>query len=154
MKPGMLEKTFDSAKDEVGSYLFELPNQIQMSINGKIDRVDVEEEDGTVYIKVIDYKSSARKLSLEEILNGEQLQLVTYSAIAYEIEKMIYPDKNIQIAGLLYYSFDDPVIEIESSEIDTDTEQPEFSDQEKLDAERMEKMKLQGFVNESPHSVI
>ena len=150
MKPGMLEKTFDSAKDEVGSYLFELPNQIQMSINGKIDRVDVEEEDGTVYIKVIDYKSSTRKLSLEEILNGEQLQLVTYSAIAYEIEKMIYPDKNIQIAGLLYYSFDDPVIEIESSEIDTDTEQPEFSDQEKLDAERMEKMKLQGFVNESP----
>lgn len=150
MKPGMLEKTFDSAKDEVGSYLFELPNQIQMSINGKIDRVDVEEEDGTIYIKVIDYKSSARKLSLEEILNGEQLQLVTYSAIAYEIEKMIYPDKNIQIAGLLYYSFDDPVIEIESSEIDTGTEQPEFSDQEKLDAERMEKMKLQGFVNESP----
>ena len=141
MKPGMLEKTFDSAKDEVGSYLFELPNQIQMSINGKIDRVDVEEEDGTVYIKVIDYKSSTRKLSLEEVLNGEQLQLVTYSAIAYEIEKMIYPDKNIQIAGLLYYSFDDPVIEIESSEIDTDTEQPEFSDQEKLDAERMEKMK-------------
>lgn len=63
---------------------------------------------------------------------------------------MIYPDKNIQIAGLLYYSFDDPVIEIESSEIDTGTEQPEFSDQEKLDAERMEKMKLQGFVNESP----
>lgn len=150
MKPGMLEKTFDSAKDEVGSYLFELPNQIQMSINGKIDRVDVEEEDGTVYIKVIDYKSSTRKLSLEEVLNGEQLQLVTYSAIAYEIEKMIYPDKNIQIAGLLYYSFDDPVIEIESSEIDTDTEQPEFSNQEKLDAERMEKMKLQGFVNESP----
>ena len=148
MKPGMLEKTFDSAKDEVGSYLFELPNQIQMSINGKIDRVDVEEEDGTVYIKVIDYKSSTRKLSLEEVLNGEQLQLVTYSAIAYEIEKMIYPDKNIQIAGLLYYSFDDPVIEIESSEIDTGTEQPEFSDQEKLDAERMEKMKLQGFVNE------
>ena len=150
MKPGMLEKTFDSAKDEVGSYLFELPNQIQMSINGKIDRVDVEEEDGTVYIKVIDYKSSTRKLSLEEVLNGEQLQIVTYSAIAYEIEKMIYPDKNIQIAGLLYYSFDDPVIEIESSEIDTGTEQPEFSDQEKLDAERMEKMKLQGFVNESP----
>lgn len=150
MKPGMLEKTFDSAKDEVGSYLFELPNQIRMSINGKIDRVDVEEEDGTVYIKVIDYKSSTRKLSLEEILNGEQLQLVTYSAIAYEIEKMIYPDKDIQVAGLLYYSFDDPVIEIESSEIDTDTEQPEFSDQEKLDAERMEKMKLQGFVNESP----
>lgn len=150
MKPGMLEKTFDSAKDEVGSYLFELPNQIQMSINGKIDRVDVEEEDGTVYIKVIDYKSSTRKLSLEEILNGEQLQLVTYSAIAYEIEKMIYPDKDIQVAGLLYYSFDDPVIEIESSEINTDTEQPEFSDQEKLDAERMEKMKLQGFVNESP----
>lgn len=150
MKPGMLEKTFDSAKDEVGSYLFELPNQIQMSINGKIDRVDVKEEDGTVYIKVIDYKSSTRKLSLEEVLNGEQLQLVTYSAIAYEIEKMIYPDKNIQIAGLLYYSFDDPVIEIESSEIDTDTEQPEFLDQEKLDAERMEKMKLQGFVNESP----
>lgn len=150
MKPGMLEKTFDSAKDEVGSYLFELPNQIQMSINGKIDRVDVEEEDGTVYIKVIDYKSSTRKLSLEEVLNGEQLQLVTYSAIAYEIEKRIYPDKDIQVAGLLYYSFDDPVIEIESSEIDTDTEQPEFSDQEKLDAERMEKMKLQGFVNKSP----
>ena len=60
---------------------------------------------------MIDYKSSTRKLSLEEVLNGEQLQLVTYSAIAYEIEKMIYPDKNIQIAGLLYYSFDDPVIQ-------------------------------------------
>ena len=32
-----------------------------MSINGKIDRVDVEEEDGTVYIKVIDYKSIHQK---------------------------------------------------------------------------------------------
>ena len=77
MKPGMLEKTFDSAKDEVGSYLFELPNQIRMSINGKIDRVDVEEEDGTVYIKVIDYKSSARKLSLQAVFAVCRLFLFT-----------------------------------------------------------------------------
>lgn len=147
MKPGMLEKTFDSEHDAIDNFVFELPNQMKMSINGKIDRVDTEEEDGTVYIKVIDYKSSSRKPDLAEILHGEQLQLITYAAVAYEIEKAVFPDKDIKIAGLMYYSFDDAVIETEQIPMKDGQEQYAFSNETKLEAERMEKMKLQGFVN-------
>jgi ATP-dependent helicase/nuclease subunit B len=147
MKPGMIEKSFNSETDEVDKYVFELNNHMTMSIKGKIDRVDVEEADGDVYIKVIDYKSSTKDLKIEQVLSGEQLQLITYSAIAYELEKAIYPDKNIKPAGLLYYSFDDPVVEVKNQNVELVNDIPEFSDTLEIEENRMAAMKLKGFVN-------
>ncbi len=153
MKPDMLEKIFDSQSDGVDKYVFTLDNGMKMSITGVIDRIDTEEEDGKVYMKLIDYKSSEKKLDKDAIIQGRELQLMTYSAIAYELEKAAYPDKEIEIAGLLYYSFDEPLIETNSGVLCTDGE-ADFSDTEMLEKERMKEMKMNGFVNASPEIIL
>ncbi|MGN0394218.1 MAG: PD-(D/E)XK nuclease family protein, partial [Coprococcus sp.] len=78
-------------------------------------------------------------------LSGLQLQLCAYSGIAYELEKKIYPDKNIRLAGLLYYSFDDPVVEMKS--LDIDDEAQSFVCEAEVAEKRMEALRLKGFVN-------
>jgi ATP-dependent helicase/nuclease subunit B len=153
MRPGMIEKSFDSEADKVDKYVFDVGNNMTMSIRGKIDRVDVEEADGDVYIKVIDYKSSTKDLKIEQILSGEQLQLITYSAMAYELEKAIYHEKNIKPAGLLYYSFDDPVVEVKNQNIEIVNDEPEFTDTIEIENNRLEAMKLKGFVNISSDAI-
>ncbi len=145
MKPGMIEKVFDSERDELSGYTFHLENDMKMLLNGKIDRVDTYEEDGSVYIKIIDYKSSSKELKLDKILSGLQLQLCAYSGIAYELEKKIYPDKDVRLAGLLYYSFDDPIVEVKALDIDEDA--TGFIYGSKVSDKKTEVSRLKGFVN-------
>ena len=40
--------------------------------------MDFAEEDGSLYVKVIDYKSGSTKLDLGKVYYGLQLQLVLY----------------------------------------------------------------------------
>lgn len=150
MKPGMIEKNFDAKADGVDAYMFQLDSGMEMFLCGKIDRVDVEEDKDTVYMKVVDYKSSSKDLKLDQILSGLQLQLCTYSAVAYEIEKQIYPDKQIRLAGMLYYGFDDPVVEMEQLEIEQDEQGARFVYSEEIEKKRLESLKMKGFVNANP----
>ncbi len=145
MKPGMIEKVFNSDKDDIAEYIFELKNDMKLILNGKIDRVDTCEKDGKVYIKVLDYKSSSKDLELEKILSGLQLQLCVYAGVAYELEKKIYPDKDVKLGGLLYYSFDDPIIETKELNIDDVT--GEFICSPAIESMKLEAAKLKGFVN-------
>ena len=41
-----------------------------MSLNGKIDRMDLCEEDDKVYLKIIDYKSGRTKFDLASVFHG------------------------------------------------------------------------------------
>lgn len=153
MKPDMLEKTFDSEKDGIDKYVFKLDNDMKMSLTGVIDRIDTEEDKGTVYMKLIDYKSSNKDLDMDEIVEGRQLQLITYSAIAYELEKEAYPDKKVELAGLLYYSFNDPIIESKGEIVSLSDDEMGFFDEDLVEAERMKEMRLKGFVNSSPEII-
>ena len=47
-------------------------------LRGEVDRVDVLEENGNKYIRVIDYKSGSKKFSLSDILYGLNLQMFVY----------------------------------------------------------------------------
>lgn len=145
MKPGMIEKVFNSDKDDISEYIFNLKNDMKLILNGKIDRVDTYEKNGKVYIKVIDYKSSSKDLALEKILSGLQLQLCVYAGVAYELEKKMYPDKDVKLGGLLYYSFDDPIIEAEN--LDIDDESGEFVCNQVVDGMKLDSAKLKGYVN-------
>ena len=40
---------------------------LELSLRGRIDRVDFAEEDGSLYVKVIDYKSGSTKLDLGKV---------------------------------------------------------------------------------------
>ena len=49
-----------------------------VSLRGKVDRVDVLEENGIRYVRVVDYKSGTKKFSLSDILYGLNLQMFVY----------------------------------------------------------------------------
>ena len=80
-----------------------------LSLHGRIDRVDVCETDSRVYVKVIDYKSGRTKFDLSLIRDGMQLQLVTYMNIALKKAETAFPGKKAAPAGLYYYHIDDPL---------------------------------------------
>ena len=55
----------------------------QVKVRGKIDRVDINEDENT--IKIIDYKLSGKKPTQDDLLNGLSLQLPLYLYAAKEI---------------------------------------------------------------------
>lgn len=54
------------------------PSGIQLILGGKIDRVDLYEEDGTRYIRVIDYKTGKKEFDLGKLLYGVDMQMLLY----------------------------------------------------------------------------
>ena len=52
-----------------------------MTLNGKIDRMDLCEEDEKVFLKIIDYKSGSTKFDLTSVFHGLQLQLMVYKEL-------------------------------------------------------------------------
>ncbi len=86
-----------------------------MSINGKIDRIDVCEDEENVYVRVIDYKTGKSDFDLLKTYYGLKMQLVTYMRAAVNIEAKRHPGKNIIPAGILYYNIDNPIIETDNA---------------------------------------
>lgn len=55
-----------------------LPDGGSIEIKGAIDRVDVYQENGVQYVRVVDYKSGNKEFRLSDILNGINLQMFIY----------------------------------------------------------------------------
>ncbi|MCD8357094.1 MAG: exodeoxyribonuclease V subunit gamma [Clostridia bacterium] len=55
-----------------------------LEMNGKVDRVDGYMHDGTLYIRVVDYKSGQKKFELSDLWYGLNVQLLLY---LFAIEK-------------------------------------------------------------------
>lgn len=86
----------------------------KLTIGGKIDRIDVKEVDGKVYIDVIDYKSGVRekKFDVKQVEDGTNIQLTLY--IDYCLNSK-YKDKGIEpiFAGTFYFWVADPFMRSE-----------------------------------------
>ena len=69
-----------------------------IEITGKIDRVDtaITNENGK-YLRIIDYKSSAKNIDLNEVYAGIQIQLLTYL-------DAVCKQEDLMPAGILYFS--------------------------------------------------
>lgn len=65
----------------------------RMKLHGRIDRVDLSEDDGHVYVKIIDFKSGKKDFNIASLYYGLQLQLVLYMNVAQAMEKSIHQDK-------------------------------------------------------------
>ena len=63
---------------EVKPQIISLESGGSVRIRGEVDRVDVLEENGNKYIRVIDYKSGSKKFSLSDVLYGLNLQMFVY----------------------------------------------------------------------------
>lgn len=81
---------------------------------GRIDRVDSLIEGDATYIKVVDYKTGKKNISLSDLYYGLQIQLMIY--LKSSVEENRQKGKKIVIpAGMLYYNIDDPMIEGKAS---------------------------------------
>jgi len=82
---------------------FILENGTKVEMTGKIDRIDEAINCGKRYVRIIDYKSSNKTIDLNEVVNGLQIQLITYLDRVTQNEEVIP-------AGILYFSLLDPII--------------------------------------------
>ncbi|MCI8338345.1 MAG: helicase-exonuclease AddAB subunit AddB [Lachnospiraceae bacterium] len=79
---------------------------------GKIDRTDQMEEGDRSYIKIVDYKTGKKNLSLSDLYYGLQMQLLVYLKAGVDQERRDGRGKKLVIpAGVLYYHIDDPMVE-------------------------------------------
>ena len=99
-----------------------------VEITGKIDRVDIAKTPDGNYIRIIDYKSSAKDINLNEVISGLQLQLLTYLDAVCEKENTIP-------AGVLYFRLMDPIIKAAGK-----------SDAEEIEQEIRKQFKMKGLI--------
>ncbi len=107
--PASFEMSF-SRVEALDAVNIALSEKEKIKLKGRIDRIDICEDEEHVYVKVIDYKSGSRKFDLAALYYGLQLQLVVYMNVASEIEKRKHPDKEVVPAALLYYHVSDPLV--------------------------------------------
>lgn len=88
---------------------FTLKNGVKMELAGRIDRVDKAVDDNGVYLRVIDYKSSEKDISMTEVYYGLALQMLTYLDIIVTHSKDLVGTE-ADPAGVLYFHVHNPVI--------------------------------------------
>ncbi|MCP4607364.1 MAG: hypothetical protein GY845_01435 [Planctomycetes bacterium] len=80
-RPSLSEVSFGRAKDALqtlGKYELPLPNNRTISLNGKIDRLDIADVEGENIALVFDYKRKAKTFSWSEFCYGLEIQLPLY----------------------------------------------------------------------------
>ena len=85
---------------EKGKYkpiILELENGKTVEIIGKIDRIDIAQDENKKYVRIIDYKSSVKNIDFGNVYAGLQLQLITYLDAVCKIE-------DFAPAGILYFN--------------------------------------------------
>lgn len=58
--------------------VLELKNGTKVTLSGMVDRIDLLERDGRIYVRIIDYKSGMHEFSPEDVRSGLDIQLVLY----------------------------------------------------------------------------
>lgn len=134
-EPKGFELSFQTMED-LDSVSVSLSDSEKMRLSGRIDRLDTYEDDGHVYVRVVDYKSGKKDFDLVTVYYGFTLQLVLYLNVAMEKEKQEHPDKEIVPAGMLYYHMDNPF-----------TEQDGTLSEEQIDAALKKELRMRGIVN-------
>ena len=113
-----------------------------LKLRGRIDRIDIAQDESHVYVKIIDYKTGRTAFDLTKVYNGLQLQLVTYLSFAMTDYKNRFPKKEVLPAAMLYYRIQDPVLDYD----------PGRTPEEK-ERQWLKELKLDGLVNTNPEIV-
>jgi ATP-dependent helicase/nuclease subunit B len=132
--PLELELAFGQ-KGKLPPLSFSLKNGKKMELVGRIDRVDKAiDENGDMFLRVIDYKSSEKDLNLNEVYFGLSLQMLTYLDIIMTYSKELV-ETNAIPAGMLYFHVHNPMVN--STKMMT---------LEQIEEELMKKFKMNGLL--------
>jgi ATP-dependent helicase/nuclease subunit B len=107
-RPVGLELSF-GPKGLLPALSLELTGGRWMDIAGKIDRVDAAESSSGLLLRIIDYKSSAMKLKLEEVAHGLSLQMLTYLDVVVT-HAPHWLGRSAKPAGVLYFHVQNPLL--------------------------------------------
>ncbi len=105
-----------------------------MNIIGKIDRVDVLNDDDKMYVRIVDYKSSRKDLKLDDIKEGISLQLITYLDSFIENMKKEKKVNYVLPAGMLYFNLSDKLVNLKDY----------TNDEEKMKDETIKALRMKG----------
>ncbi len=118
-----------SKKGTYDSIKIDSDNDEKIELVGKIDRVDKCETEN--YIRVVDYKSSKKSISLKDVYNGHNLQLLVYLDTILTNLK----DKNYLPAGIFYSPVDEVMLKAKN-----------IKDKEDLQKQLMNELKMNGLI--------
>lgn len=128
-------------KGELPSLAFPLKAGTKMELVGRIDRIDKAEDGNGTFLRVIDYKSSAKELNVNEVYYGLALQMITYLDIIISHSHDLI-GKEAEPAGVLYFHVHNPMIS--TSKILT---------LEDIEQEIFKKFKMNGLLLEDEHVI-
>ena len=134
-EPAGFEVSF-SAVDNLKAMRIALSDREELQLRGRIDRMDVCEDENKLYVKIIDYKSGSTSFDLAALYHGLQLQLVVYLDAALELEERRHPDKEVVPAGIFYYNIQDPLVE-----------KKEAMTPEEIEQQILRQLRMNGLVN-------
>ena len=102
-----LEINDQKSENSVEPIQINIPGKGSLKVTGIIDRVDIYKNGGNVYIRIVDYKTGAKKFNLSDILAGVNLQMFVYLFSVWHNGQGRYTpaegEKNGNIpAGVLY----------------------------------------------------
>lgn len=126
---------FDFGNYKTGeAVMLNLQDDEKVYLQGRIDRIDTLDLDGQTYIRIIDYKTGAKKFDLNELYYGLQMQLLVYLDAIIKNSKYIL-EKQVVPGAVLYFKVDDPIIKSKKEMIT-----------EEVETEVLEELKLKGLV--------
>lgn len=86
-----------------------LENGYELMLRGRIDRVDKALNEDELFLRIIDYKSSAKGLNLVEVYYGLALQMLAYLDVVL-IHSEQWLGTKASPAGVLYFHVHNPMI--------------------------------------------
>ncbi|MEZ2659830.1 helicase-exonuclease AddAB subunit AddB [Aneurinibacillus aneurinilyticus] len=84
-------------------------NGCTMELVGRIDRVDGAESTQGLLLRIIDYKSSAKDLVIEDVYFGLSLQMLTYLDVLISQAEAFFGETAVP-AGILYFHVHNPLL--------------------------------------------
>lgn len=139
-RPIGLEVDF-GLKGDIPPLKIPLKSESELLLQGRIDRIDVAEQDDRTFLRIIDYKSSSHDLALTEVYYGLALQMLTYlDIVVTNAQKMI--GKTAEPAGVLYFHMHNQFVQADK----------ELSD-EAIAKELQKSSKMKGLILSDPVAV-
>lgn len=111
-----------------------LKNGFELVLRGRIDRVDKALDQEHLFLRIIDYKSSAKGLNLVEVYYGLALQMLAYLDVVLSQSEQWLGVKATP-AGVLYFHVHNPMISAKQK-----------MDDQEIDQEIFKKYKMQGLL--------
>ena len=121
---------------------YELKNGAKLEVVGRIDRIDQAVGENGLLIRVIDYKSGARDISLAEVYYGIALQMLTYLDVVIT-HAPTWLGREASPAGVLYFHVHNPMLQTKHA-----------LQEDEIEEEWLKKFKMKGLVLADQEAIV